>query len=287
VKKLSRNRRTARKNGYQLLIILIGATVSLVILSPVIWIILTSFKDVKEIYTVPLTIWPRKFVLTNYVNVIKGLPEFPVYFYNTVKVTLGTLILILPIGSAAGFAMGRREFPGKFAINLFLIAILAIPYLVFLIPIYIIEDILKILDTNTGLILPYVALNLPLAILIMQAAYREIPSELDDSACIDGANAFQTWVRIFTPLVITGLAAVTIFTFVAVWEEYMFARTFMVNTSAQTLAVGLPSLRVESKSWAYGTLSAALTLTLLPIGIVFLILRKYFVEGVLRGSVKG
>ncbi|HBK69550.1 MAG TPA: carbohydrate ABC transporter permease, partial [Firmicutes bacterium] len=75
--------------------------------------------------------------------------------------------------------------------------------------------------------------------------------------------------------------------FVAVWEEYMFARTFMVNTSAQTLAVGLPSLRVESKSWAYGTLSAALTLSLLPISVVFIVLRKYFVEGVLRGSVKG
>jgi ABC-type glycerol-3-phosphate transport system permease component len=276
-----------RNTWYQILIIFIGVVASLIILSPIFWIILTSFKDVKEIYKIPLTIWPHKFVLTNYRAVVQGLPEFPIYFFNTIKVTLGTLILILPISAAAGYAMGRREFPGKFALNVFLIAILAIPYLVFLIPIYIIEDILKLLNTNLGLILPYVALNLPLAILIMQAAYREIPFELEDSACIDGANAFQTWSRIFTPLVITGLAAVTIFTFVAVWEEYMFARTFMDDTAAQTLAVGLPSLRVESKSWAYGTLSAALTLTLLPISFVFLILRKYFVEGVLRGSVKG
>jgi ABC-type glycerol-3-phosphate transport system permease component len=247
----------------------------------------TNFKDVKEIYRIPLTIWPRQFVLTNYLNVIRGLPEFPVYFWNTIKVTLGTLILVLPIGAAAGYAMARRRFAGRFAINVFLITILAIPYLIFLIPIYIIEDTLKMLDTNIGLILPYAALNLPLAILIMEAAYREIPAELEDSACIDGANAFQTWLWIFTPLVITGLATVTIFTFIAVWEEYMFARTFMVDTAAQTLAVGLPSLRVESKLWAYGTLSAALTLSLLPIGVVFVILRKYFVAGVLRGSVKG
>jgi ABC-type glycerol-3-phosphate transport system permease component len=276
-----------RNHGYQFLIIFIGVVVSLIILSPVIWIILTSFKDVKEIYKIPLTIWPHKFVLINYFNVVKGLPEFPIYFFNTIKVTLGTLILILPFSAAAGYALGRREFPGKFAINVFLIIILAIPYLIFLIPIYIIEDSLKLLDTNIGLILPYAALNLPLAILIMQAAYRGIPSELEDSACIDGANSFQTWLQILTPLVITGLAAVTIFTFIAVWEEYMFARTFMSDTAAQTLAVGLPSLQVESKSWAYGTLSAALTLTLLPISFVFLILRKYFVEGVLHGSVKG
>lgn len=276
-----------KSNIYHKFVIFLGTVVSFAILSPIIWIILTSFKDVKEIYHIPLTIWPHKFVLTNYYNVIKGLPEFPIYFFNTIKVTLGTLILVLPIGAAAGYAMGRRDFPGKFAINVFLVVVLAIPYLVFLVPIYIIEDALKMLDTNIGLILPYAALNLPLAILIMQAAYREIPSELEDSACIDGANPFQTWFQIFTPLVVTGLATVTIFTFIAVWEEYMFASTFMVNTSAQTLAVGLPSLQVESKSWAYGTLSAALTLSLLPISVIFVILRKYFVEGILRGSVKG
>lgn len=279
--------RKKKGNKYRVLIFIIGVLVSFVILSPIIWIILTSFKDVKEIYSIPLTIWPRKFVWTNYLAVVKGLPEFPVYFFNTIKVTIGTLLLVLPMSAAAGYALGRREFPGKAAINLFIIAILAIPYLVFLIPLYIIEDVLNMLDTNIGLILPYTALNLPLGIMIMQGAYREIPSELEDSARIDGANAFQTWFQIMTPLVITGLAAVTIFTFVAVWEEYLFARTFMLNTSAQTLAVGLPSLRVESKSWAYGTLSAALTLSLLPISFVFIVLRKYFVEGMLRGSVKG
>lgn len=269
------------------LLMIVGTVVSLIILSPIIWIILTSFKDVKEIYTVPLTIFPRKFVWDNYLNVINGLPEFPTYFYNSIKVTIGTLILVLPISAAAGYAMGRREFPGKFAINVFLVIVLAIPYLVFLVPLYIIEDTLRLLDTNLGLILPYAALNLPLGIIVMQAAYREIPSELEDSARIDGANSFEMWLQIFTPLVITGLATVTIFTFIAVWEEYMFARTFMIDTSAQTLSVGLPSLKVESKSWAYGTLSAALTLSLLPIGVVFIILRKYFVTGVLSGSVKG
>lgn len=278
---------TAGKRYYRFFVFAIGVVASLVVLFPIVWIVLTSFKDVKEIYSIPLTIWPQNIVLTNYRAVIEGLPEFPVYFSNTIKVTLGTLLLVLPLSAAAGYALGRFEFPGKKAINLFIIAILAIPYLVFLVPLYIIEDILNLLDTNLGLILPYTALNLPLGILIMQSSYREIPSELEDSARIDGANPFQTWFSVMTPLVITGLAAVTIFTFVAVWEEYMIARTFMFSTSAHTLSVGLPSLQVESKSWAYGTLSSALTLSLLPISIVFVVLRKYFVDGILRGSVKG
>lgn len=277
----------AGKKYYRFLVFAIGVFASFVILSPILWIILTSLKDVKEIYSIPLTVWPQKLVWTNYNAVIKGLPEFPIYFFNTIKVTLGTLLLVLPLSAAAGYALGRFEFPGKKAINLFIIAILAVPYLVFLVPLYIIEDILNLLDTNLGLILPYTALNLPLGILIMQSSYREIPSELEDSARIDGANPFQTWFSVMTPLVITGLAAVTIFTFVAVWEEYMIARTFMFSTSAHTLSVGLPSLQVESKSWAYGTLSAALTLSLLPISIVFIVLRKYFIDGILRGSVKG
>jgi ABC-type glycerol-3-phosphate transport system permease component len=274
------------KSG-NVLIIIIGILASLIILSPIIWIIFTSLKSVKEIYSVPLTIWPRKIVFTNYLNIINGMPEFPTYFFNTIKVTLSTILLILPLSSASGYILARKDFPGKTLINSMVLIFIAIPYLIYLVPIYILEDIFNLLDTNLGLILPYVALNLPLAIIIMQSAYREIPSELEEAAYIDGANSFQIWLRVLTPLVITALAAVTIFTFIAVWEEYMFARTLMQKTSAQTLSVGLPNLRVEAKSWAYGTLSAALTLSLIPIILVFVVLRKYFIEGVLRGSIKG
>jgi len=268
-------------------VIIIGVLASLIILSPIIWIIFTSFKSVNEIYSIPLTIWPKKIVFTNYFNIINNLPEFPVYFFNTIKVTLGTILLILPLSAASGYALARRDFYGKGLINSIIIAFIAIPYLVYLVPIYILEDIFKLLDTNLGLILPYVALNLPLAIIIMQSAYRELPGELEEAAYMDGANSFQVWLRVLTPLVITSLAAVTIFTFIAVWEEYMFARTLMIKTSAQTLSVGLPNLKVEAKSWAYGTLSAALTLSLMPTVLVFVVLRKYFIEGLLRGSIKG
>lgn len=268
-------------------VILIAILASLIILSPIIWIIFTSLKSVKEIYTVPLTLWPKKIIFTNYLNVINALPEFPVYFFNTIKVTIGTILLVLPLSAASGYVLARKDFPGKRLINSMVLIFIAIPYLIYLIPIYIMEDIFNLLDTNMGLILPYVALNLPLAIIIMQSAYREIPGELEESAYIDGANIFQIWLKVLTPLVITSLAAVTIFTFIAVWEEYMFARTLMVKTSAQTLAVGLPNLKVEAKSWAYGTLSAALVLSLIPISLVFIVLRRYFIEGLLRGAIKG
>ena len=269
------------------LVISIGILASLIILSPIIWIIFTSFKSVEEIYTIPFTIWPKKIVLTNYSLVINNLPEFPIYFLNTIKVTLGTILLILPLSAAFGYVLARKDFYGKGFIRSILLALIAIPFLVYLVPIYILEDILKLLDTNLGLILPYTALNLPLAIIIMESAYRELPRELEEAAYMDGANSYQIWLKVLTPLVITSLAAVVIFTFIAVWEEYMFARTLMMKTSAQTLSVGLPNLKVEAKSWAYGTLSAALTLSLIPAILIFVVLRKYFIEGLIRGSIKG
>jgi len=268
-------------------IIVIGILTSLIILSPIIWIIFTSFKNVKEIYTIPFTIWPKKVVFTNYLLVINNLPEFPIYFFNTIKVTFGTILLVLPLSAAFGYVLARKDFYGKGIIRSTLLAFIAIPFLVYLVPIYILEDILKLLDTNLGLILPYTALNLPLAIIIMESAYKELPCELEEAAYIDGASSYEIWLKVLTPLVITSLAAVVIFTFIAVWEEYMFARTLMMKTLAQTLSVGIPNLKVEAKSWAYGTLSAALTLSLMPAILIFVLLRKYFVEGLLRGSIKG
>lgn len=198
------------------------------------------------------------------------MPEFPIYFFNTLKVTLGTLILVLPLSSAAGYALGRKKFIGKSIINTLLIIFIAIPYLFYLVPIYIVRKYIKSFKYEFGVNFALCALNLPLGIIIMQAAYRELPNEIEESAYIDGANSLQIWLKVLTPLVITSIAAVENFTFIAVWEEYMFARTLMSETSAQTLSVGLPTLKVESKSWVYGTLSAALTMSLIPLVLCLL-----------------
>ena len=254
--------------------------------SPLIWIFLTSLREVKEIYHVPLMILPRKIVLTHYQDILTQASGFIVYFANSVKVTLGTLIFVLFFSSLSGYAIGRRSFVGKTIVLSFVLLLLALPYIIYVIPIYIMEDNLGLIDTNLGLILPYVALNLPLSIFIMRGAFRTLPREFEDAARIDGCNEFQVWHKVLLPLVIPSLAAVAIITFVAVWEEFMFARTLMPSTHAQTLAVGIPTLKEEAKSWAYGTLSAALTLSILPVAGIFLVMQKSFVKGLLEGAIK-
>ncbi|MBA7623520.1 Trehalose transport system permease protein SugB [subsurface metagenome] len=254
---------------------------------PLLWILSTSFKPVKEIYRIPLTLIPHKFTLTHYQHIFTDLPDFFVYFKNSVVVTTITLVLIIALSSLAGYAFGRRDFVGKNLLFAFTLIAFDIPYAIYLIPIYIMEDTLGLINTTWGLIFPYTALHLSLGIFIMRGNFRIIPSELEDAARIDGCNPFQIWFKIMLPLVVPGLITVAVISFAGVWEEFMFARTLTFSKASQTLPVGIPILKEEAQSWAYGSLSAVLVLSFIPVILVFLITQKYFVRGLLKGSLKG
>jgi ABC-type glycerol-3-phosphate transport system permease component len=165
--------------------------------------------------------------------------------------------------------------------------ILTIPYAVYLIPVFILENHLNLVNTKLGLILPYVALNLPLAIFIMRGTFRNVPAELEDAALIDGANHFQIWYQIMIPLAMPGVATTGIFTFVMVWSEFMFARALMLSRDSFTLPIGITFLQNEAQSWNFGVLAAAIVLTLIPVMIVFVALQRYLVKGIMEGALKG
>jgi ABC-type glycerol-3-phosphate transport system permease component len=260
---------------------------SLLFLSPFLWSLLTSLKSNSEIYSAAITILPRAFSLEHYRYVATGIPDFLTYFKNSVIVSLVSVFLVALFSSLAGYALGRFEFRGSRAALFFVLLVLALPWGIFLIPIYIMEDLVGLVDTNTGLILPYVALNLPLATMIMRGTFRTIPSALEDAARIDGCNSFQAWYLVMMPLARGGLAASTIFTFITVWGEFMFARTLMLTTQTKTLAVGITDLRVEGGAWAYGILSATILLSIIPTLVLFIYLEKHFTRAILEGSLKG
>ena len=165
--------------------------------------------------------------------------------------------------------------------------VLTIPYAVYLIPVFILENRLDLVDTRLGLILPYVALNLPLAIFIMRGTFRNIPKEMEDAALIDGAGRLQTWSRVMMPIAMPGVATTGIFTFVMVWSEFMFARALMLSKKAYTLPIGITFLQSEAQSWNFGVLAAAIVLTLLPVLVVFLLLQRFLVKGIMEGALKG
>jgi ABC-type glycerol-3-phosphate transport system permease component len=261
--------------------------IAILFLTPLIWNVLTSIKPDQEIYSSTINILPRQPVLTHYIYVLTQLKEFYSYFLNTIVITFGTIIAVLMLSTTMGYAFGRLDFRGRGLFLGFILLVLTLPYAIYLIPIYIMEDRLNLIDTWLGLILPYIAIELPMAVFIMRGNFKTVPVELEEAAIIDGCNTFQVWHKIMLPIVKPGVATVALLTFIDSWGEFMFARTIAKTPASQTISVGITFLRAEAASWQYGTLTATITLSLMPLLIVFLAMQQYLIKGITDGAIKG
>ena len=255
--------------------------VAAAVVFPLVWMLVTSFKPEKEIYTYPITILPHRLTLDNFLYVFTRLAGFQRFFINSVAVTGISALLILVLSALGGYPLARKEFPGKMALFGFIVLVIAVPWVIYLIPTFVMEDAVGLRNSWPGLILPYVALNLPWALLIMRSAFLAIPQEVVDAARVDGAGEFQTWLRVLVPLTVPGLATTFLIVFVFIWKEFLYAVTLMTESQWQTLPVGIIQIRAELQSLVFNILSPTIIVTLLPIFIVFVLLRNFLMGGVL------
>jgi len=266
--------------------LLLGVTAFLFAV-PFLWSLLTSLKTNTEIYSPTLIVFPTHVSFEHYLKVFTEMQDFVSFTVNTVIVTLWSVLFTVLFSAMMGYAFSKLEFFGKKLFFAFVLLILTLPYAIYLIPIYIMEDRVGLVNTQWGLILPYIAINLPMSIFIMQGTFNSIPNELAEAGTIDGCNFFQTWWKLMLPIAGPGVATIVIFTFINVWGEFMFARTLTSSPAAQTLAVGITFLRDEAASWQFGTLTATITLSLIPLVILFLAMQRFFIKGITEGALKG
>jgi len=256
---------------------------SIIFLAPLVYILLNSFKPAAEIFEVPQSILPKDWTLENYAAVAsKG---FVSYFTNSVVITVGGVFLVAVLSSLAGYGFARLPFRG---INLLLLAIvgtLTVPLVIFLVPMFLMENAVGLLNTNLGLMLPNVAVALPFAIMIMRAAFMSIPNEIEESAIMDGAGVFRRWWTVMLPMARNGIVLVVIMTTYEIWGEYTMAKTLAIDPPAMPLSVGLTLLKGEV--WQYGILAAIVVVAMLPPIIIFILFQKHIVAGVAQGAVKG
>ena len=218
---------------------------SLFFLFPIFWMLITSIRTTQDIYQIPPTLWPGEITFENYKYVLTEMNGGIRYFINSIVVTTISVFLVVLASAMGGYAFGIRNFWGKEYFFMGIVFVLTVPYIMYLIPIYLIEFKLHIRNTWLGLILPYVALNIPWGLLIMRSAFSTIPLEIRDAAIIDGCNEFQAWYKVLLPITRPALAATVIITFVFVWQEFLFASTLMTKNVWQTLPVGIVWLRDE------------------------------------------
>ncbi|WP_283606819.1 carbohydrate ABC transporter permease [Faecalispora anaeroviscerum] len=258
-----------------------------VFIIPFLWTFLTSLKTNDEIYAATLTILPSKITFEHYVKVVTQMGDFLKYFRNSVVVSLWSVLATVIFSASMGYAFSKMDFKFKNIYLGFVLFILTLPYVIYLIPIYIMESKMDLIDTAWGLILPYIATNLPMSVFIMRGQFNNVPNTLGEAATIDGCNNWQVFSKIMLPVVKPGIATVIIFTFINVWGEFTYGRTLTATARAQTLPVGITFLRDEAASWQYGTLTATIILSLIPLLIIFLSMQKYFISGIMEGALKG
>lgn len=275
---------TRRRETILFIIIVIFAAL---FLFPIIWMFVTSIRTTQDLYKYPPTLIPHALTLENFIYIFTEMAGFIRYVVNSLVVTISTVLIVLVSSAMGGYAFGMRKFRGQNVLFMMIIGVLTIPYIMYLIPIYLMEYELGLQNTWLGLIFPYVALNLPWGLLIMRGAFSTVPLDIRDAAIIDGCTEFQMWRKILVPINRPALAATTIITFVFAWQEYMFASTLMTKNSWQTLPVGIVWMRDELQTLVMGRIGAMVIVTILPVLILFFIFRDFFIEGLSEGMLKG
>ncbi|MDO4786368.1 MAG: carbohydrate ABC transporter permease [Fretibacterium sp.] len=256
---------------------------ALLIVLPLIWMVLSGFKDNQGLF---LDTWglPKKFLWENYVTAWNG--GVGRYFLNSLIVTSTSVCLTLFISSCAAFALSRFEFRGQGILLLFVLGGLMLSPQVSLIPLFKLLQRLKLYNTYWALIIPYVAYRIPFTTFLIRAYMLSLPREIEDSAYIDGCSAWTVFSRIILPMSKPILVTAALFTAMSCWNEFMFALVFIESDKLKTIPIGLMGLKSSLRT-EWTILMAGLTLSMLPMVALFLIFQKQFIRGITSGGVKG
>ncbi len=253
------------------------------IATPFTMIFINSFKSLREIFLSPFSL-PSSFNIQNYVEAWKSANLFNAYI-NSFLISTLSVGGILVLSSMLAYVISRYEFPFRRTIYLFIIVGLALPARLAIIPIYVMLDNFNLLDTRTGLIVVYIATGISFATFLMKRFMDGIPKEIEESARIDGASPWTIFLKIAIPLTRPAMIVVGLVNFVGIWNDFFFPLIIINSRNKETVPLAISIFFGEfSNKWQL--ISAALSLSVLPIMIIFFLLSRYFIAGMTEGAIK-
>ncbi|WP_286172008.1 carbohydrate ABC transporter permease [Gracilibacillus phocaeensis] len=254
---------------------------------PIVWIFLSSLKNETEIQNGnPFTLPEDFFNFNNYIQVWET-SQIGTYFINSSIVTVITIILIVLLSSSAGFAIEKMKFKSSNLLLLFFLFGIMIPVQATLIPLFTLYNTLGLLNTHISLILPQVGFALPISIYLFVGFYKYIPNEMIEAATIDGCNIYTIFRKIILPLSKNTIVTVVAFNSIFIWNEFVFAHTFINEATMKTLPVGLQDFIGQYGATDWGSTFASMVIATLPVLIIYFILNRSVIEGMALGSTKG
>lgn len=250
---------------------------------PLMIMFLSGFKSANEIFSNPFGL-PEKWNLTSYIAAWKD-ANFGDYFLNSLIVTGISILLIIIISSMGAYVLARYEFPGRRLVFLYILAGLALPIRLAVIPLFVMIRSLNLQDTLIALFLIYTAGGLSFSTFLLTNFFRSIPLELEESARIDGAGYFRLYWTINLPLIRPALATIAVFNFNRIWNDFFFALIFISSESKKTIPLGIQNFFGEY-TVRWDMLFAGLNIAVIPVIIFFIILSRQFIGGLVEGAVK-
>lgn len=296
----SATRQVIRRNGrvvgtigfYLALAVVLG-----VVGGPYMWMVSGSFKSTVELQAADVTVpgaepswFPRQPTLDNYRNVNRTVPILE-YFKHSLIISGGTMVVATLLAFLAGYALSRFDFPGR---RLFTVSVLStqmLPGILFLIPYFILftwirqQFGIQLRDTYFGMILTYTSFALPFSIIMLGSFLDAIPKELDEQAQIDGAGRLRTLFWVILPLSWPGIVSVGIYAFIMGWNEVLFA-SVLTGSNTKTVAIGLLEY-ISQHEARWTTMMAASIIVTIPVVVLFLLMQRYIISGLVSGAVKG
>ncbi len=255
-------------------------------LVPILYIFLLSVSGGSGALTTGLSILPEKFTLENYRRIIVEEP-FLRWMANSVVLSVGTMVIAMGTSVLASYAFSRFRFVGKNVSMQILLLLNAFPQILSMFAIFRLFRLMNLLDSHVGLIFVYAGSMCIFSIWNMKGYFDSIPIEIEEASKIDGASNMQLIVRIILPLARPAIIVTAVMVLIFVWNEYLFATTFMLKEESYTLAGGLYQLQANDYSRSWPLFSAAAILVSVPILVIFFCFQKYMVSGLTAGGVKG
>jgi N-acetylglucosamine transport system permease protein len=256
---------------------------TIIVIVPFLWVVLSSFKTTKEILASPFSL-PAHWQFDNYAHAWTdaGIRQF---FLNTVIVVSVALVLVMLLGAMCAYVLARFTFPGSRAIYYLMLAGLTFPIFLAIVPLFFILKNIGLINTLPGLIMVYVAFALPFTVFFLYAFFRTLPDDVYEAALIDGAGEWKTFFRIMLPMARPGMAAVAIFNFLGLWNQFLLPVALNTDQSKYVLTQGMASFASQAGyAVDFGALFAAVVITVVPVLIVYVIFQRRLEGSVSRGT---
>lgn len=280
----------SRAKVRETLLCLIGITVAVIMLFPVYWLVISSFKTNAEIFAKVPTFFPHEFTWDAYTSQVSGSSNTGsnIYrsFFNSSIIAITAMILSCVLAIPASYGLARFRMKGsRIFILLFLITQM-LPATLTLTPLYLIYNRLGMIDTYFAPILSDATIGIPFVILILRTYFLELPKELEDSAKIDGCSTFTAFLRIMLPISYPGVIMCAVFSFLFAWGDLAYSLTFVTSENMRSMTAGIYNF-IGKYGIQWNCIMAYGTVITLPVLIIFVFLQKYIVSGLTSGAVKG